>query len=498
MSLTLYYSGSEVHGWRKLLAEQGVTDVGLSFVGLSRRTKFKRPWLISDKFPSNQRVFLDSGAYTINKSADKYQRADIEDLYEIYLSFVSVNISRVEIVSEMDAIHLGQTWIERQRQELSEIAGGKFLPIWHVESGMPELERLAATYGRVGVPQASVGGRDIAVTLNRLARQGVRLHGVAMTQVKLMESVVWDSVASTSWLSPAQFGDSQIWTGHELKRYPRAYKQQGRKRHRQHLQRQGFDTALYEGDNVAEVLKVALWSWRQLVDHINARGRHVVGMSLNEHDPVSAENDTEVVRYQLPETRNEIATVDPRADGERELLPGLRLRQVTRSEVGKDGETIENTINLPGVQAASLRQCDSCYVSSYCRAMRPGAGCAYEIPIEIKTPEQKAAADDAIRAIRFQRIAFMSMVEQLEGGYADPNLTKELDAWDRTRAKERSEDADTLSINIKASSKHRAEGGVLNRLFGRDPTDSPKELPAPVHSDRVFEEAGIVEAEVVE
>lgn len=496
--LSLYFGGSEIHGWRKLLAEQGVTDVGLSFVGLSRRTKFKRPWLISDKYPDTQRIFLDSGAYSLNKSPEKYQRAEIEDLYELYLSFVRANIGRVEMVSEMDAVHLGQAWIERQRQELSEAAGDKFLPIWHVESGMAELERLAANYSRVGVPQASVGGRDIAVTLKRLARQGVRLHGVAMTQTKLMESVAWDSVASTSWLSPAQFGDSQIWTGHELKRYPKAYKQQGRKRHRQHLSRQGFDTELYEGDDVTEVLKVALWSWRQLVDHINSRGRHIVTMLANEADPLNAENDAEVVGSQLPETRNEIATVEPRAEGERELLPGLNLRQVTRTEVGKDGEKIEKTINLPGVTSTSMRQCNSCYVSSYCQAMRPDASCAYEIPIEIKTVEQKEAADDAVRAIRFQRIAFMSMVEQLEGGYADPNLSKELDAWDRTRSRERTEDSDTLSINIKASSKHQAEGGVLNRLFGKDPSDSPKALPAPVHSDRVFEDAGIIEAEIVQ
>src|SRR5687767_6053437 len=106
--LSLYYGGSEVHGHRKLLATEGVTDVGLSFVGLSRRTKFKRPWLISDKYPENQRIFLDSGAYTINKSPEKYQRAQIEELYELYHDFIKANLARVELVSEMDAVHLGQ------------------------------------------------------------------------------------------------------------------------------------------------------------------------------------------------------------------------------------------------------------------------------------------------------------------------------------------------------------------------------------------------------
>ncbi|MDP9870399.1 MULTISPECIES: hypothetical protein [Streptosporangium] len=494
--LTLYFGGSEIPGWRKLLAEQDVTDVGLSFVGLSRRTKFARPWLISDKYPDGQRVFLDSGAYTVNSKPDSYSREDIETLSDRYQAFVLANLDRVEMVSELDARAMGPDWIERQRSDFYGDLGEKFLPIWDAAAGLPELERLADSYGRVGVPQTSISGRDIAGVLNRIARRGVRLHGIAMTKPDLMESIAWDSVASTSWLSPAQYGDSQIWTGHTLKRYPKAYKAQGRKRHRAHLDREGFDTDLFEGDDSTEVLKVAVWSWRQLVGHLNSR-KKTLTMSPEPVTDVNGETTPAVVGMDTPEARTKTTTAVARDESERELLPGLSLRQVSRSELGENGEQISRTDNLPSIAGTSLRQCNSCYIASHCKAFRPDAGCAYEVPITLRTREQIDAADDAIRAIRFQRIAFMHMVEQMEGGYADPNLTKELDGWDRSIAKHRESESETLSISVKASSRAQAQSGMIARLFGKDASESARALAAPVQSDHVFADAGIVEAEVI-
>ena len=56
-----------------------------------------------------------------------------------------------------------------------------------------------------------------------------------------------------------------------------------------------------------------------------------------------------------------------------------------------------------------------------------GANCAYGIPLHIETPSQVAALEDAIITMQAQRVIFMQMVEETEGGYADPNLSSEID-----------------------------------------------------------------------
>lgn len=490
--LTLYQLGAEVPGHRKLLAEQGVHDVGLSFIGLSRRVKFARPWILDQKFSAESRILLDSGGYSIRASPEKYTPDELLELGEKYLTFVEGNVARVELVTDFDA-----PFFDPMRNRLQEIAGEKYLPIWHQEEGLQALESLADSFGRVGVPQTSVSGRDIAGVLTKLAKRGVALHGVAMTKVSLMQSVPWDSVASTSWLSPSQFGDSQIWTGHELKRYPKAYKELGRKRHRQYLKQQGFDTIAYEGDDVTEVLKVALWSWKQLVDHINSRKRNIVTMWADEPDPDNSEIDDSVVAPQLPETRKSAPTTEVEKRGEKKLLPGFEIKQVKSTELGEDGQKIEKVVNHIGISTDSLMQCNSCYISERCPESRPDASCVYGIPVVLNTPEAKAAADDVVDTIRFKRIAFGSVIEQLEGGYMDPNLTKEIDAWDRSRAKKREEDSDTFSLTVKASSKAQAGSGMISRIFGRDSVPSQKELPVAIPAERIFEESGIAEAEIV-
>ncbi|MEV4575972.1 hypothetical protein AB0K16_22270 [Nonomuraea jabiensis] len=481
--LKLFFLGSEIPTHRSFLAEQLVTDVGISFVGLSRRVKFAKPWIIADKYPDFQNVLLDSGGYSIRANPEKY---DLDDLAAKYLDFVELNVDRVELVTDWD---VPDTPL---RARLSELAGDKFMPVWHQEDGIRVLEELADTYGRVGVPQTSVGGRDIVSVLKKLARRGVALHGVAMTKTSTMESIPWDSVASTSWLSPAQFGDSQIWTGHELKRYPKAYKDQGRKKHRQHLRKQGFDVELFEADEGQEALRIAVWSWRELVDHINSRKGKILSMSPETHEDENSETELDGVRPQLGAARNEIATRDPE---ERQLLPGLSLSIVTRDELGEGGEKVVRQDTLMDVSSVSMRQCDSCYISEKCTAYRESASCAYEIPVQIRTRDQLEAVQDALIAMQFQRVAFMRTVEDAEGGYADPNLSKEIYLLEKMIDKKIAQETDVETLTITAKRKGAAQTGLVAQLFGDKASEAARALPAPVDSDALIAE--VVEGEVV-
>ena len=156
--MKLFFAGAEVPGWRHALVEQEY--VSLSFVGLTRRVKGVENWRIADHFPAGQKVFLDSGAYTLNKGyainedEPAYSDDDALTLASRYMAFVAGNIDTLEMVSEFDALQLGQEWIEGVREDFwDDLPADKFLPIWHAQTGHDDLERLASAYPRLGVLQ---------------------------------------------------------------------------------------------------------------------------------------------------------------------------------------------------------------------------------------------------------------------------------------------------------------------------------------------------------
>lgn len=207
--MKLWFGGSEIPAWRTLLANEGIRDVSLSFVGLARRVKFARPWRLEDKYPAGQSIFLDSGAFTFNKKVAGGNAVEADELSGMYRRFVSENIDRVDMVSEFDALVLGQYYIEEQRREFYDALGDKFIPVWHAEHGPDELERLCSAYSRVLITESEMASIEADSVLNNLVgRYGVKLHGASVTKVNLMRSIRWDSVGSTSWMSPAHYGDS--------------------------------------------------------------------------------------------------------------------------------------------------------------------------------------------------------------------------------------------------------------------------------------------------
>lgn len=311
--MKIYLAGAEVPSHRKLLAEAKAPRVAMSFLGLRRRVKFARPWVLDAKMYPEANVFVDSGAYTINSGiysglnedtvGSRYSQADLKNMAAAYRDFVVMNLDRMEFASEFDILALGRDWIEAQREIWwDHVPRDKMLVIWHPDWGIETLQEMCATYARVGVPQVALGGRNLIPLLNNLVHtHGVKLHGVAMTKVDEMSAVAWDSVSSTSWISPQRFGDTIVWTGRELKRYPKAYKEQARKRHRTLFEREGFDSVKIENGEPSELLRVSIWSWRQLEDHINHHG----GQPLTDSDfPLNFRAESDPVRDQRKHPRD--------------------------------------------------------------------------------------------------------------------------------------------------------------------------------------------------
>lgn len=485
--MRLFLGGAEVPGHRNMLAEAGVNHVSLSYMGLRRRTKFTRPWTLQDKFLDGQEIFLDSGAYTVNKDGeeDKYTQSELKDIAAHYMSFVTENIDRLTLVTEFDALPLGREWIDGVREDFyDDLPDGKFLPVWHDASGLDELDRLAQKYQRVAVFSTESGGRNITPYLNGLVNKyGTLLHGVNMSKVDDMHEVQWDTISTISWLSPSQYGDTIVWTGKELKRYPKKYKDQARRRHRTYFTDKGFDADLIEADDKNEVLRLSIWSWQQVEAHVNREDTgNVVSIFDYTGDGQFAQEGVLGVDTSGVETDKPGTTLLPIRERERINLPIMSL--TTQKETyTEDGERKEREIPLLRTRSQSMRVCTSCHLSKKCPAYDPGANCAYDIPVEVQSKDQVLALQNSMIEMQTQRIYFMRMAEDLEGGYADPNLSSEMDRLQKMLQRKHDMEQESFSLNVTA--KGPAQAGMISRLFGRDAGDTAKALPAAMTVEQV-------------
>jgi hypothetical protein len=491
----LYFGGAEIGSHRTILQDLQVKNVAMSYMGLRRRVKFSKPWLIEEKFEDGVSVFLDSGAYTINQDAD----ADPDELIEIfehYKTFVMDNLDHIEMVSEFDALPLGMEWIEEQRDGFwSTIPREKFMAIWHPVWGIPYLHEMASRFEIIGIPATSLEGRNLRPILNALAAKGTRLHGVAMTKIEEMQSIRWDSVASTSWISPQRYGDTIVWTGNELKRYPRKYKDQARKRHRTLFKDKGFDADAIANDDSTEVLRLSVWSWRQFEDYVNNHHRKggVVTPLFSSGPPPIAENPEDEVDTQVgepgsdvptPETSKAVAKVRETTS----ILPVMGL--------GKAHEDDEDDSNpVVTIRSESARVCNTCFLAEKCPAYEPDSNCAYNIPISVRTREQFKALNYGMLEMQAQRVMFMRFAEEAEGGYADPNLSKEISLLNKMSAQiaEMEREGFSLTISAKGSGPQGAESGMISRIFGSNTGQKVQELEGgPIQAD------AYIDAEIIE
>jgi hypothetical protein len=466
--MRLYFGGAEIPSHLKLLKECDVEDVYLSYVGLRRRIKGMDKWLISEKI-QGVNVFLESGAYTYNQEKAAEEDIDLADVAAGYMAFVQANMDAVSAFTEFDALPLGLDWIKNQREDFYDDLGEKFVPVWHPGYGVEELEAMAARYHRIGITTTTLGTRDLVPVLNMLVqRRGTLFHGLAMTKPDTMQAIKWDSVGSTSWLSPMKYGETHIWTGRELAWYPVKYKEKARKRWRAVISNNGFDSDKIAADDSTEVTRLAIWSWLKLAEYVNTR--HTPLAELFAGDSQVGDSVAEPVKR------------------DRIMMPGIELL----TPEGKD----EPEIRLRG---DNLRQCNTCYLKDRgCKGYQPNAECVYEMPIEIRTIDQYRALENALIKMQTDRVMFMKMAEDLEGGFPDPNLSTEIDRLTKMIKLQREGQAEKFNLSISA--QRPSQAGMLTALLGSETADKINAIDKPQPVDKLIQESlmgEVLESEVI-
>jgi len=389
--------------------------------------------------------------------------------------------------------------------------GDKYVPMWNDKDDMERLAHLCEKYGRVAVSDSAMN----KTTLNRLRqlkqRWGADLIGLT-SKVDLISAIEWDAVIVGSWTSVMKFGETQVWDGHGLRRYSAGQKQSSRVQHRADIVRLGIDYDEVMEDDVSAVAALAIRSWLTWEmrnyydeaaydperdgddeDEFTGAGAAIVTIGSDSQDSNMGDSTPSTLAIVPPKKRHET---------ERKLLPILGVEQVTSSpslegEGAGEGTEVDPTpVNVLSRSGDSLRQCDSCYLSSRCPAFNAGSECAYDLPLELKTRDQFINMLNLIIEMQVERTMFASFAEQLEGQGVDPTLSREFDRVFTMveKLKDISDTRDLLSFKVEA----RAGSGVLERIFGAPAAEKMNELPAPVQTDDIMQELGIVDAEVVE
>ena len=409
---------------------------------------------------------MDSGCQTLNN--DKEPRYTDEELLEIrkhYYEWVEQNIDNIEIYSEFDALQLGTGHIIEYRQSVTGVMRDKLLPIWREEWGFQELQRIVEQFGRVGLSQTQMNGRDLVVTLNRMADSGVELHGLAMTKQDIMQAVKWTSVSSTSWVSPQKYGATFVWSHNQLKSYSKDQKEQARRKERFVIESAGFDVDKILNDDPKELLRLSLWSWSQFVDSINAKKARGVTTSMISPSDDFTENSDEEVGGVLEPVRKTVSTVSRRDPSEMAVIPLLAFEgKIEKKRNTTTGELEDVQIDLLRSRSDSMRLCDTCFLAAKCPMFEESSTCAYNIPITIRTKDQAQALMDTMVEMQAQRVLFMKMAEDAEGGHADPILSGEMDRLVKMMDTKHKMEQEGFSVTVTA--KQNGNMGIVDKIFG--------------------------------
>jgi hypothetical protein len=186
----------------------------------------------------------------------------------------------------------------------------------------------------------------------------------------------------------------------------------------------------------------------------------VVTNSTDDGVVVDAETADPVVDGSDLEVRKSPAAPEPTTT----MLPGLGLTLEKHEEMGDSGVMEVRDVPALSSTAESYRKCDTCYLSASCPAYIPANACAFHLPVELRTKTQIKALVETMLEIQTARVAFGRYAEEVNGGYPDPVVGKEMDRLmkmlETKNTLEQQRESLTVSVEANKSS------GILSAIFG--------------------------------
>jgi hypothetical protein len=462
----------------------------LNYWGLCKRGLPKtKQYLIGEQFLPGMKVWVDSGASQADKA--KLSNRELLQYVAAYEEFVAYNYDRIEGWVEFDSQVLGLPWVQRERAAFEN--DPKMWVVWHDSYNAMLVKEWAEQYDNVAISGSAIESTPSLAGLVRSAKalNDVQFHALGTAKPDNLRQIPFDTASTLSWISPMRRGETIIWDGQKLVRYPKKMKDQARLRYKNVVESAGLDFEKFVNDDTLESTKVAVWSYLQLeaqMDKKKPELRVIKGdlPSIEEMlvDNIGEELLTGLMDFDPPGSTNkgviERKIVQPRDPAEQINLPvfGFESKTVVESV---DGHDVLKEVSTVKSQQSSLRQCNTCFVAANCPAFKDDSMCAFNLPVEVKTREQLKDLLTAIVEMQGQRVAFMRYAEEMNGGYADPNVSQEIDRLFKLIANMKDLESNKEFVQITAS--RQTSGGVLSAIFG-DRASALKEMEQPLNEDQ--------------
>jgi hypothetical protein len=475
--MRIVLSGGEKGTYRSVLLSNGVRRIAVNLTQLSIPTK--KTLSLPDMFPDAEITL-----YTSDTDEDTHK----------FDSFIRDHLDDIDTVLGMHGYD--GSWI-----------GDKYVPIWSDSQDVERLAHLCSKHGRVAISDRAINSKTIGRIRQLHQRWGTRLVGIT-SKVDVIESIEWDAVVVSSWTSVVRYGETQVWDGHGLRRYPAQQKESSRRKHRFDIARLNCDFDAVLEDDVSEVSKLAIRSWLSLEMHSFSGA----------YDPINGDVDGDASNHETgdivttppltggnPNSDNwgtviAHAPVERRQNDEKRLLPVIGIEHIVPEgtfSADTQGEHIEvdhDETTVVRYQNSGLRQCDSCYLAPRCPAFKAHSECAYELPIELRTKDQLNALLTAMLEMQASRVMFARFAEELEGQGMDPTVSSEMDRLFSLvdKFKNISDSRDLVRFEMEA----RSGAGVLSRLFGASAGQASRAVTAPMTTPEI--DRAIIDADVLD
>jgi hypothetical protein len=485
----IIFGGVEIPSNRTLLEKAGVENVMLNYWGLRKRGLPKtKAYLIAEHFLPHMKVWVDSGATQADKAS--LSKRELEEYLADYQEFVAYNYERIEGWIEFDSQVWGLPNIVKERAAFEN--DPKMWVVWHDTYNTLLLQQWSASYTNVAIPNAAIETNVslAAITRNLKRANGTNFHALATAKPDNLRQIPFTTASTLSWLSPMRRGETIIWDGSKLVRYPKRMKDQARPRYKAVLQRAGLDFEKFIADDTLEATKVAIWSYQQL--EATMKDKDKPDFKVIKGDKV-ADSSEDTLYTGLMEMmgglsnnsdvemrKKEPAEVIQRDPSEVVAMPVFGYQMKTIVEADEDGVDVLKQVPVVHSQSTSIRQCNTCFIAANCPAFKENNTCAFSLPVEVKTREQLKALLNAIIEIQGQRVAFMRFAEEANGGYADPNVSQEIDRLFKLvkSVKELEENKEFIRI----TAERQSSGGILSSIFG-DRAQALKEMQQPLSEE---------------
>lgn len=431
--MNLYFASADQSTYLKLLRDNDVKRFAISFYEWRRR--FSNDDL-SQHFAPDEEVVITAGIA-------KKTELDWAEFATDYLRFIEGNIERATLIFDIDSVSMPVKVRNDVQAHLESLAQSVMFPYG-------DLFDFAAKYPRIGINSATAK----AANRNDLRKLPAELHGSNITDQRILTEARFATTTTHAWMSPRRYGELWMFSGGRIRRYPAVDMAKAIRDNQRFISEMGLSVDMIKSGDPNVLTQLAVGALLRMEDHLSKRLR---------------DRETTLIA----DTSAKIIPLNPKDNEPNEpaapLVPApVEISQ--RSKVLLPIFSVESQGDQDVLisEAASLRQCDSCYISDSCPQYKTNASCAFELPVEIKTASDWDKACRVLLEMQFRRVSFGYFAEQMDSGALNNKVGPEMDRFMKLLA--------TLK-DLHSAPPVSQPQGVLTRIFADvvAPTDGDEE-----------------------